>query len=120
MRNDSHPEVVATGKRRSNGAALKVLGGANRQARGRWVNNRAESSHPLSGNDFFASHEIGPFRRRERAMLRFRRMQSLQKIAFDHASASNRVNKECHPHARDNYRLNRTAALIERRGLFTE
>ena len=39
-------------------------------------NNRAENSHQ-------------PFRRRERAMLRFRRMQSLQKFAAVHGSVHN-------------------------------
>ena len=55
-----------TDKLRSYGAALKDLGVSDRQETGRWLNNRGENSHL-------------PFRRRERAMLRFRRMRSLQK-----------------------------------------
>ena len=51
---------------RSYGAALRELGICDRQETGRWANNRAENSHL-------------PFRRRERAMLRFRRMRTLQK-----------------------------------------
>ena len=46
---------------------MKVVGNADRQETGRWVNNRAENSHL-------------PFRRRERAMLRFRQMRCLQKL----------------------------------------
>jgi putative transposase len=43
----------------------KEIGGMARQKTGRWLNNRAENSHL-------------PFRRRERAMQRFRRMRRLQ------------------------------------------
>lgn len=52
---------------RSYGAAVGELGIRGRQQTGQWLNNRVENSHQ-------------PFRRRERAMLRFRRMQTLQKI----------------------------------------
>jgi putative transposase len=45
------------------------------------LNNRAENSHQ-------------PFRRRERAMLRFRRMQSLQKFAAVHGQVHNHFNQE--------------------------
>ena len=41
---------------------------ADKQEVGRWANNRVENSHL-------------PLRRRERAMLRFRQMKSLQKFA---------------------------------------
>jgi putative transposase len=60
MKRYGGPEVVVTDKLRSYGAAMKVVGNADRQETGRWVNNRAENSHL-------------PFRRRERAMLRFDR-----------------------------------------------
>ena len=62
MKRYGGPEVVVTDKLRSYGAAMKVVGNADRQETGRWVNNRAENSHL-------------PFRRRERAMLRFRQMR---------------------------------------------
>ena len=68
MRRFGRPEVIVTDKLRSYSAALKVIGNAGRQETGRWVNNRAENSHL-------------PFRRRERAMQRFRRLRSLQKFA---------------------------------------
>ncbi|MDC1522239.1 IS6 family transposase, partial [Planktomarina temperata] len=54
MKRYGGPEVVVTDKLRSYGAAMKVVGNADRQEAGRWVNNRAENSHL-------------PFRRRERA-----------------------------------------------------
>jgi putative transposase len=75
-----HPHVIVTDLLRSYGAAMKVIGNADRQEAGRWLNNRAENSHPLPDSGLLANHEKGPFRRRERAMLRFRRMRSLQKI----------------------------------------
>jgi putative transposase len=71
MRRFGSPQVVVTDKLRSYGAAMKVIGNAKRQKTGRWLNNRAENSHL-------------PFRRRERAMLRFRRMRSLQKFDSVH------------------------------------
>jgi transposase-like protein len=55
---------------------MKELGNEHKQEVGRWANNRVENSH-LS------------FRRRERAMLRFRRMKSLQKFASVHANVHN-------------------------------
>ena len=61
IRKHGHPEVIMTDGLRSHCAALKEIGAADRQETGRWLNNRAENSHL-------------PFRRRERAMLRFRRM----------------------------------------------
>ncbi|SPH24392.1 hypothetical protein DEA8626_03444 [Defluviimonas aquaemixtae] len=61
MRKHGWPDTLATHKLRSYGAVLKELGAGDRQETGRWLNNRAENSHL-------------PLRRRERAMLRFRRM----------------------------------------------
>ena len=98
------PEVVVTDKLRSYGAALKILGAAESQATGRWLNNRAENSHL-------------PFRRKERAKLRFRRMRSLQKFAAVHASVSNHFNQDRSLYSRPNFKLNRAAALAEWRGL---
>ena len=74
---------------------------------GRWANNRAENSHQ-------------PFRRRERAMLRFRRMRSLQKFASVHASVHNHFNQERSLYSRTNFKSNRAAALAEWRGLCAE
>jgi putative transposase len=100
MKRFGNPKAIATDKLRSYGAAMKVIGNADRQETGRWLNNRAENSHL-------------PFRRRERAMLRFRRMRSLQKFVAVHASVYNHFNQERHRYSRKNFKMNRTAALAE-------
>ena len=104
MKRYGNPEVIVTDKLRSYGAAMKVIGNSSRQETGRWLNNRAENSHL-------------PFRRRERAMLRFRQMRSLQKFVAVHASILNHFNQERHLYSRDNFKANRAAALAEWRGL---
>ena len=100
MKRFGPPHVIVTDLLRSYGAAMKVIGNADKQETGRRLNNRAENSHL-------------PFRRRERAMLRFRRMQSLQKFVSVHASVCNHFNQERHLYSRENFKLNRTAALSE-------
>jgi putative transposase len=77
---------------------------SDRQETGRWLNNRGENSHL-------------PFRRRERAMLRFRRTRSLQKFASVHASVTNHFNQERSLSSRPLFKLNRAAALAAWRGL---
>ena len=119
MKRHGNPHSLVTDKLRSYGAAMKVVGNADRQETGRWKNNRAENSHPLPGCGLFASHEKGPFRRRERAMQRFRSMRSLQKFVAVHASVHNHFNQERHLYSRANFKLNRTAALAEWRQLGT-
>ncbi|WP_145974983.1 DDE-type integrase/transposase/recombinase, partial [Ruegeria atlantica] len=79
---------------------MRVVGNGSRQKTGRWLNNRAENSHL-------------PFRRRERAMLRFRQMRCLQKFAAVHSSVHNHFNQERALYSRDNFKLNRAAALSE-------
>ena len=73
MKRHGNPHSLVTDKLRSYGAAMKVVGNADKQETGRWLNNRAENSHQ-------------PFRRRERAMIRFRRMRTLQKFVAVHAT----------------------------------
>lgn len=104
MRRHGRPETIVTDKLRSYGAALKELGSKERQETARWMNNRAENSHL-------------PFRRRERAMLRFRRMHSLQKFASVHASVHNHFNQERSLTTRTRFKETRAAALVEWRGL---
>ena len=104
MRRYGRPGTLVTDKLRSYGAAMRVIGNADRQETGRWVNNRAENSHL-------------PFRRRERAMLRFRRLRSLQKFASVHASVLNLFNSERSLYSRQHFKLNRVAALAEWRQL---
>ncbi len=69
-------EAITTDGLRSYGAAMQELGNTDKQEVGRWANNRVENSD-LS------------FRRRERAMLRFRRMKTLQTFASVHANIHN-------------------------------
>jgi len=107
MRRHGRPEAIVTDRLRSYGAALKEIGAAHRQETGRWLNNRAENSHL-------------PFRRLERAMLRVRRMRSLQKFAAVHDSVSNHFNMERSLSSRHLFKANRTAALVEWRGLCAE
>ena len=104
MKRHGRPHVLVTDKLRSYGAAMKDIGNADKQETGRWLNNRAENSHL-------------PFRRRERAMQRFRRMRSFQKFATVHASVLNHFNSERSLYSRANFKLNRAAALAEWRQL---
>ena len=77
---------------------MKEIGNSERQETGRRLNNRAENSHL-------------PFRRRERAMNRFRRMKTLQKFASVHASVHNHFSQERHLVSRKIYKERRAAAL---------
>jgi putative transposase len=83
---------------------MKVIGNAADQECGRWLNNRAENSHQ-------------PFRRRERAMQRFRVVRTLQKFAAAHASIHNHFNHDRHLNRRDIFKQNRSVALAEWRQL---
>jgi putative transposase len=103
MKRHGRADVLVTDKLRSYGAALRDLGASDRET-GRWLNNRAENSHLQ-------------LRRRERAMLRFRRMRSLQKFASVHASVTSHLNSERNLSSRPLFRANRAAALAEWRGL---
>jgi putative transposase len=76
---------------------MKEVGNADRQEVGGRLNNRAENSHQ-------------PFRRRERAMLRFRSMKTLQKFSSVHAQEPDLVTRSV-------YKQRRSAALAEWRAL---
>jgi putative transposase len=91
MKRHGRPERIVTDRLWSYGAALMDLSRGDDREMGRWLNNRAENSHL-------------PFRRRERAMLRFRRMRTLQKFASVHASVHNHFPTERHLQARNVYR----------------
>lgn len=93
-------EVIVTDGLRSYSAAMRELGNEGRREVGRHLNNRAENSHL-------------PFRRRERAMLRFRQMKSLQKFASVHASIHNHFSQERHLVDRQTFKLRRSTALVE-------
>ena len=77
---------------------------AERHEVGGRLNNRAENSHQ-------------PFRRRERAMQRFRSMKTLQKFSSIYTKVYNQFNQERHLVMRQVYKLRRSAALAEWRAL---
>ena len=99
------PEIIVTDGLRSYPAAMRELGNVDRRETGRWPNNCAENSHL-------------PFRRRERAMLRFRQMKTLQKFASAHAFFHSPFNQERHLVSRQAYR-ERRLALAEWQALAT-
>jgi len=98
LKRHGSPEKIVTDGLRSYGAAMDELGNRAKQETGRHANNRVENSHL-------------PVRRRERAMLRFRRMKTLQKFASVHASFHNHFNQERHLVDRQTYKLDRPGRL---------
>ncbi len=100
LKRHGRAEEIVTDGLRSYPAAMRDLGNLDLREMGRWLNNRAENSHL-------------PFRRRERAMLRFRQMKSLQKFASVHANVHNHFNLERHLIDRQTYKIRRSTALAE-------
>ena len=72
MRRYGRPSTIVTDRLQSYRAAMKDIGITGLQVCGQWLNNRAENSHQA-------------FRRREKAMARFRDIKTLQKFASVHA-----------------------------------
>ncbi len=83
LKRHGSPNEITTDGLNSYKAAMRELGNTEKQEVGRWANNRVENSHL-------------PFRRRERAMLRFRQMKSLQKFASVYANVHNHFNAQRH------------------------
>ena len=104
MKRYGRPDIAVTDKLRSYKAAMKVIGNEARQATGRWLNNRAENSQQ-------------PFRRRERAMAKFRSVKSLLRPVSAHASIHKHFNQGSHLNPRDDFKKNRATALAEWRQL---
>jgi putative transposase len=100
MKRFGNQNVIVTDKLRSYGAAMKVIGNSKRQETGRWLNNRAENSHL-------------PFRRRERAMQRFKTVAALQKFVSYHSQTYNHFNHQRHLESRQSFKKKRTTALTE-------
>ena len=100
MKRHGRSEAIVTDGLLSYSAAMRKLGNLDRREMGRWLNNRAENSHL-------------PFRRRERAMLRFRQIKTLQKFASVHANIHNHFNSERHLVDRQTYKARRSVALAE-------
>ncbi len=104
MKRYGSAQVMVTDRLRSYQAAMREIGNEARQETGRWLNNRAENSHQ-------------PFCRQERAMVKFRSVKSLQKIAVVHAAVHNHFNQQLHLYSRKNFKINRSVALTEWRQL---
>ena len=100
MKRYGAPKVIVTDRLKSYRAAMNVIGNQVAQDVGRWKNNRAENSHL-------------PFRRRERAMSKFRLGQSLQKLTTVNSSTCNHFNFQRHLISRDEFKVQRNAALVE-------
>ena len=100
MKRYGQPQAIVTDRLSSYRAAMQEIGNADRQQTGRRLNNRAENSHQ-------------PFRRRERAMQRFRSKKTLQKFSQVH----NHFNQERHLVGRQEFKQRRLAALTEWRAL---
>jgi putative transposase len=96
--------IVTDGLRAYSAAMNEIRVAAERHKVGGRRNNRAENSHQ-------------PFRRRERAMQRFRSMKTLQKFSSVHAQVHNQFNQERHLVTRQVYKQRRSAALAEWRTL---
>lgn len=94
------PEATTADGLRSYRVAMVELRNPDKQDVAHWAKNRAENAH-LS------------LRRRERAMLRFRRMASLQKFGSVHANVHNHLNLERQNADRQTYNLRRSTAPAE-------
>ena len=100
MKRHGPSQVIITDKLRSYKAAMRQLGNQNKQDTTKHHNNQAENSHQ-------------PFRRRERAMNKFRAEKSLQKFVSIHAQFHNHFNHERHLNRRDIFKKYRDSALAE-------
>ena len=94
------PYSIVTDRLRSYRAAMEIVGVADRQACGRWLNNQAENSYQ-------------PFLRREGAMAKFRDIKTLQKFASIHASIHNHFNLDRKLARRDDFKQKRSTGLAE-------
>src|SRR5271155_3708729 len=83
MKRYGRPQSIVTDRLRAYSAAMKEIGATDRHEVGGRLNNRAENSHR-------------PFRRRERAMPRFRSMKTRLKFTSIHAQVHNQFNQERH------------------------
>jgi putative transposase len=105
MKKYGRPQRIVTDRLPPYSAAMRDIGvAAERHEVGGRLNNRAENSHQ-------------PFRRRERAMQRFRSLKTLQKFSSVRAQVHNQFNQERHLVTRTVYKQRRSAALAEWRTL---
>lgn len=100
IRKYGRPREIVTDKLPSYGAALRILGASNLQNTQQYLNNRCENSHQ-------------PFRRRERAMQKFKSPSTLQQFASYHGQIYNHFNPERHLLSRQSFKQKRSSALHE-------
>ena len=99
--------------------------GVNLEGQANWRSRNQDGTLPAPPHDETGHtwHRVEnshlPFRRRERAMLRFRRMHSLQKFASIHASFHNLFNSQRSLSKRSTFKINLDAAFTEWRSLLT-
>ena len=99
------PTSITTDKLKSYSAALKEIDMTGKYERGQWMNNRAENNHLV-------------FRRRERAMNKFRSITSLQKFLGVQTQVQTHFSGERHLNKRQHYGDFRSTALVEWRFLW--
>ena len=100
MRKHGSPKIITTDKLASYGAAFREIGSVDRQLCGGRANNRCENSHL-------------PFRRRERAMQRFKTVAALQKFVSYQSQIYNHFNHQRHLESRQSFKQKGTTALTE-------
>ncbi len=98
MKRYGSPKAIVTNGLTSYGAAMKEIGNQQKRETKRYLNNQIESS-------------LLSFRRRERAMQRFRQMRRLQKFTAIQSSMYNHFNLDRHLTPRAEFKTNRDAAL---------
>ena len=103
LKNYGSPNQIVTDKLRSYSAALRNLGILNKHETAQYRNNQCENSH---------LH----FRRRERAMNRFRSMGALQKFVAVH----NLFNHQRHIESRQTFRNLRNQSLLDWQNLMAD
>ena len=104
MKGYGRPKRLVNNSMSSYRSALKVLGAAEILRTGRYQNNRAENSHL-------------PVRRRERAMLKFRRAPTPQKFSSVHASIHNHLDPQRSLPSRPVFKWRRASDWGGRRGM---
>ena len=104
MKRYGRPKIIVTDRLASYRTAMKAIGNASSHECRRWRNNGAENAHQ-------------PFRRRERAMARFRDAKTVRKFAAVHASIHNHFNHQRHLNCREVFKESRSTALAEWRNL---
>jgi len=99
MKKYGWPRSVVTDGLRAYSSAMNEIDNADRQDICRRLNNRAENSHQ-------------PFRRRERAMQRFRSMRTQQKFSAVHAQDHNHSHGEGRVKSEVEFRMRKTPIRV--------